>query len=788
MKWFLRILASIVVIVIGILIYVTYLFYAPSPQYNGDAHLKGLSEKVKVVHDDFAIPHIYAANEEDAYLALGYLHAQERLWQMDLMRRVGGGMLSEILGEDLIEIDKLFRTLGINEKAKEAVANGFKDNQNNSVKLANKYIEGINYFIEHGATPVEYKILQIEKKKFEPIDLYRTVGYMSFSFALALREDPLLNKIYENIGADYYRDLGVTTELSATMIRSDKHADSIQNDSLRSNLLGCLKDLPVPLFTGSNSWVLAPKKSASGQVLFCNDAHIEYAQPSVWWEAHIECPDFSFYGNHLAGFPFALIGHTKHHAWGLTMFQNDDMDFYQEIIEGDEYIFKDEKRPLKKRNEKIIVKGEKQPVEFTVYATHHGPIVSDVNDLLPQNVSMYWSFNDLPNNALSVTYGLSHASSLKDFEERISVHNAPGLNFMYGDAEGNIAWWATAALVKRPKHVDSKRLLDGSSGKDEILGYYDFDENPHSINPETGYVYSANNQPSGEYDGKLYPGYYYWGARGKRIMEFLDQEKKFTTTDMKNMLLDDVGLFHIRNVKELFSLIEPKSKSEEKYYEMMTAWNGSHKQEMEEPTFYYAFQYNLLKYAMHDELGEDDFEAYLKTYAYMRTYHVLSHNDSSKWWPNATDELNVNSRAALVNEAFTATVNQMENESKRAWKDHFTLEHPHALGKVEALAKIFNVGPLPLDGGIEVLNKQGFVPNAQLQFKCKTGPSKRIVIDFANIENAESINPTGQSGHVVSQHYSDQFEMHVNGRFRPMLMDSDKIIKFDRVLFLNPVN
>lgn len=786
MKWFLRLVVFLIVLVAGILLYAVYIFNTPVPQYNGEANLKGLTEKVKVVHDDYAIPHIYASNKEDAYLTLGYLHAQERLWQMDLMRRVGGGKLSEILGEDLVEIDKLFRTLGINEKAKESVAYGFANPDDEAVKLAQKYLEGINYFIENGPTPVEYKILQIDKEKFEPIDLYRTVGYMSFSFALALREDPFLNKIYDNLGAEYYKDLGVTTEQSATLIQANEKRDSIQYDSLKSNLLGCLEDLPVPLFTGSNSWVIAPERSTSGKVLFCNDAHIEYAQPSVWWEAHIEAPGFSFYGNHLAGFPFALIGHTQNHAWGLTMFQNDDMDFYQEKIEGENYYFKGEKKSLKKRVEHIYVKGVDEPVELVVYKTHHGPIVSSINDFLPDNVSMYWSFNDLPNNALSVTYGLCNSKNIDEFETSISKHNAPGLNFMYGDAEGNIAWWATAALAKRPDHVDSKRLLDGTSGKDEILGYYDFSENPHAINPERGYVYSANNQPSGEYEGELYPGYYYWGARGKRIIEFLEQEKKFNTNDMKAMLLDDVGLYHIKNIKELFALVKPETDEGKGYVEMMMAWDGSHKRDMIEPTFYYAFQYNLLRVAMQDELGEEDFEAYLKTYSYMRAYHVLSHNDSSNWWHNVATENTSASRAVVVQIAFNETVEQLENEQSQLWKDHFTLEHPHALGKMEALAKIFNVGPLPLDGGIEVLNKQGFVPNGDLKYKCKTGPSKRIVIDFADVKNAESINPTGQSGHVMSDHYADQFEMHVNGKFRPMLMDEDKIIKFERVLFLNP--
>lgn len=790
MKWIKRIVGTLLVLLLLAFLAGRLWFQSVVPQYEGEIALDGLSGEVKVVHDDYGIPHLYASNKKDAYKALGYLHAQERLWQMDLMRRVGGGKLSEILGEDLVEVDKLFRTLGTEKKAQEAAQRVFAEIDHESEELALAYIEGINHFVEHGATPAEYNILGIEKEPFSPVDMYRTVGYMSFSFALALREDPLASKVYEQLGPEYYADMGMHSDSNTSNIPVAKDSNTQEASMLIGMAQNAIDKLPIPLFTGSNSWVVAPERSESGKVLFCNDAHIEYAQPSVWWEAHIECPDFNLYGNYLAGFPFPLIGHTLTHSWGLTMFQNDDMDFYRETVENEQIMYLGEWTAIKSRTEEIRVKGTEQPVTVTVKETPHGPLINGVNDLLDEPTSIFWTFNHLPNNALKVTYGMSHAQNIEDFENTLSHHNAPGLNIMYGDSEGNIAWWATAKLPRRNPHIDPKRTLDGADSAHEINGYYEFSQNPHSVNPESGYVYSANNQPEGEYEGSLYPGYYYRGARGERITNFFAEQQKFNTNNMKEMLMDNQGLFHVRNMQALMPLVNADNKEQEQLKSNMLAWNGSHDQNQFEPTFYYAFQYNVLKAAMQDELGEEDFSTFLKTHIYMRTYHVLAQKETSPWWDNVHTDTE-ESKSDIVNTAFQQTVEQLstkwgESFNDWTWNKAFQIEHPHALGKVDALAKIFNVGRLSINGGIEVLNKQGFVLNENLEYTAKTGPSKRIVIDFADVENAESINPTGQSGHVLSPHYSDQFEMHATGKFRPMLMDRDQLVQLERVLWFKP--
>ncbi|MEO6167434.1 MAG: penicillin acylase family protein, partial [Chitinophagales bacterium] len=324
----------ILITVFGVILIVTLIgyFYLQStkPVYKGEQTVKGLKEQVRVLYDDFGIPHIYAANEPDAFFALGYVHAQDRLFQMELLRRVGSGRLSEIFGKEMIEVDRLFRTLGTEDAAKKSAAAFLSSDTAAYQKNALAYLAGINQYIEKGKTPVEFQLLGIEKQKFTPEDIYRIVGYMSFNFAEALRSDPIFQKIKDQLGTAYLKDIAKEYQSGSFKIPIHEQDTAITNISKAITII--FNQLPVAPWIGSNGWVLASSRSASGKVLFANDTHIGYSQPSVWYEAHLEAPRYSFYGNFLAGVPFAVIGHSKFASWGLTMFENDDMDIFREKV------------------------------------------------------------------------------------------------------------------------------------------------------------------------------------------------------------------------------------------------------------------------------------------------------------------------------------------------------------------------------------------------------------------------------------------------------------------------
>ena len=299
------------------------------PDYSGKKLLSSLEDEVEVYYDDYGIPHIYGKTDLDAFRALGFVHAQDRLWQMELLRRVGSGRLSEVFGKDLIETDKFFLNLGIDEASKKTVAS--VDRNKKSIQLAEAYLDGINQFIAEGPTPIEFYLTGIDKTEFSLEDVYNTMGYMAFSFAMAHKTDPLLTNISNKLGPAYLTDLEITSSADLEWIKNYEPSskDSIQN-TITASVTKALEKLDLPMFEGSNSWVIGPEKTKNAKVILANDPHIGFSQPSVWYEAHLETPTYSKYGYHMAGIPFALLGHNRDLAFGITMFENDDIDFYYE--------------------------------------------------------------------------------------------------------------------------------------------------------------------------------------------------------------------------------------------------------------------------------------------------------------------------------------------------------------------------------------------------------------------------------------------------------------------------
>src|SRR5690554_4792432 len=371
------ILIALGAIVLGLWIY----FKSYRPQLSGHIHVQELNEKVDVYYDSYRIPHIYASDTEDAYRAFGYLHAADRLFQMELMRSVGMGRLSELFGSDLVKTDMFFRTLGTNRKAVKDAEN-FENLPPQVQAICYAYIDGVNNYISNGKLPIEYKLLGYKPELYTIEDMYAIAGYMAYSFAFALRTDPIVEKLNETLGYAYLKDLDMAYPNDSLWDLRLHSNSTFQKDSVQIQGLSFLDKLPVPILQGSNSWVVAPANTLSGKVIFANDTHIKYGSPSVWYEAHIEFPGTAIYGNFLAGIPVALVGHTRRHAWGLTMFEDDDSDFFRErFADGDttQTMTPNGNAPISKYTETIRFK-KGGDTTFTVYETINGPLI---NDFLP---------------------------------------------------------------------------------------------------------------------------------------------------------------------------------------------------------------------------------------------------------------------------------------------------------------------------------------------------------------------------------------------------------------------
>jgi len=779
----------VAVVVLGVFGGFIYL-HLQKPHYAGEVSLEGLNAEATVYFDKFGIPHIYGSSEEDVYFALGFVHAQERLFQMEMMRRTAAGRLSEILGPELLETDTFFRTLGLNRRAQQSADLFFAESTQPYQKAAFAYLAGINQYQDSGKQPIEFAILNIPKQYYTPRDIFLESGLIAFGFAHGFRIDPLVTKAYQKLGMDYLKDWVIDWAPGAEKIPVFKPQTIAAADNIGSMVDRIMADLPVPPWIGSNGWVLSPAKTASGKVLLSNDTHMIYAQPSVWFEAHLECPGFSFYGNHAAGIPFAPIGHNRFAAWGLTMFENDDVDFYREKVnpEDPDQVWVDNHwEPFKKRRETIRVKGE-EDVIITVRSTRHGPIISDasqrVSAVEKAPVSVWWSAANVQLSSTLASYLFAHVKSMDQAREAAALIDAPGVNVMYGDADGNIAWWASAKLVKRPDHVNSKLFLDGASGKDDPLGWYAFEKNPSSENPPSGFVYSANNQPEAV-DGVLYPGYYIPENRARRIIEFLDTPKKWTIKEMQAMSIDTISAVIPATVKEILDTIGDaavvrKSETHQQAHEILSQWDGGHAVDDAGPVVYYKLLYSIMENAMADELGKEDFTAFVSTHLMKRTTAVFIPNDNSLWWDNITTKNIRETRQSIFITSFDRTVAELsaqlgEDTKDWHWGRVHTIEHGHLLGRKKPLDSVFNVGPFPIMGGNEVLNNLGFKLNPEGQYKVSFGPALRILLDFDDVENSISINPTGQSGHLLSRHYDDQAEMFNSGRFRKQMMNQEEI-------------
>ena len=760
------------------------------PVYNGEIKIKNTTEDVTVYFDDIGVPHINAQNQKDAYLALGYVHAQDRLWQMELVRRIAAGRLSEILGKELLSVDQFFSGLGIEEAANKTIASLDKSSQ--AYILTQAYLDGVNQFIKNGKTPLEFILLGLEKEKYTIKDIYNVFGYMSFSFAVAHKTDPLLTEIKEKLGTPYLSELlgfaGENLTVNKTSIPEKINA------TISRAVSSIMDDLPVSPFIGSNSWVIAPEKTKNGKVIFANDPHIGFSQPSVWYQNHIKTPDFEIYGFNIALMPFPLMGHNRAYAYGMTILANDDLNFYIEEDNPEnslEYKTIDGYEKYQLVDKTIHVKNAID-TNFQVKVSRHGPImnglIKHVIDERP--IAMNWIYTQLPNEMLEVSYGISHANSMRDFKNSVAKIHAPGLNVMYGDAKDNIGWFSSAKLYQLRDGLSSKTYLNGASGNDEIIEYLPFEENPQAINPTWKYVYSANNQPD-SVRGKLYQGYYQPQDRAKRIVELLDEKNDFTKKDVSKMIYDVKSSTVSEISKGLLKSVE-KSKgtaSERKAFSIIENWDGSYLKTSVGPTIFNRFLYEFLKETYNDELG-DSFQLFINSQLQDQVLPLQVNREKSVWWDNISSKDKIETRTDIVNLAFKNAIaflqNQLgENIEDWTWNRVLSIEHEHAIGKAGGLLRtFFNVGPFETIGGNEVINNQIFNLDSTGYYKVTAGPSTRRIVDFSDIENSLAILPTGQSGNVFSEYYKDQTEKYLEGEFVKMNLNQAEIEQSKNVLTL----
>ncbi len=767
------------------------------PQVHGERMTPGLAQKAVIERDEWGVPHISAQNGGDAYFALGFTTAQDRLFQMELQRRLAKGELAEILGPELVKVDKMFRTLLLRHRGEEYLARAQSINPE-ALAFLDAFHRGINHFIETEPLPVEFKLLGITPKPFTRLDTMSLVGYVAYSFADGVKRDSLYTIFSKRLGPndlarvfpDYTLEnhttimepQGMTGPMAASTEPAPSKAD-FNGLALGLDQIFTQAEAFMPPIIGSNSWTLAPSRTQSGNAVLANDPHIGIANPGVWYEVHVKFPGYENYGYHLPLLPFPMLGHNKDRAWGLTMFENDDLDLYAETFNPDnpdQVKYKGEWAGVKTLEETVKVKGAPDET-FTIRITPHGPVVSDlIKGYGGPPVAMVWVYLNTDNPILDVVYGMGRAKDIDTFQAALSRLAAPGLNVSYADARGNIAWWAAGRVPIRPAHVSGLEIHDGASGDEDWLGLLPFEKNPQMINPESGVIITANNLPTVKPTDPVgvLTGYFRPADRAARIYELLSKQEKWSMEELKTVQTDTRlwgGVQMGRRMADLLAVSTGSFTPEEtRAFEALRDWDGFMTLDSVGASVFQFCYYHILKQTLEPHLGAD----HLKTYL-----NLVDHWDFLKQMlktpgvpVTGIKKMAVKDRDTLVLEGFKAAVAELSDLKGEDWRwgNVQTVEYGHAIGRKKPLNLLFNVGPFPCPAAFTAVNKMSS-KTGDHNYKVRSLPSTRRLIDLNRPEMSWSVLPTGNSGNFMSPYFDNQATPYLAGVYRKVLFTKDQL-------------
>jgi penicillin amidase len=702
-----------------------------------------------------------------------------------------------------LETDQLFRTLGLWPHAQKYVQQ--LDKSSPMWRALQAYLDGINQYQRTRPLPLEFELLDITPRPFSAEDSVVVAGYMAYSFAAALRTEPVLTFVRDQLGADYLRifdlewhGLGVVGPLAETALQAGlttAKPDWNQLARLGQLSLGGPALTGVPSLEGSNAWVISGRRTASGKPILASDPHVGISVPGIWYEAHLKSPSFELYGYHQALSPFALMGHNADFAWALTMFQNDDMDLVQlkqQPARQDRIWYDGKWVDLKFRDETIKVKN-KPPVVFRVLTSPYGPVLNSVfppeigsqtkeQAMAPPTspVALWWTFLETDNPIFEAFYRLNRAGNRATARDAARLIKAPGLNVIWAGASGDIAWWAAGAIPQRPEGVNPLFILDAAKGEAVKKGYYRFEDQPQDENPMRGYIISANQQPfSGS--GLPVPGYYNAPERAQRLDQVLRESPYgWNIQQSINLQLDLKTSLSKRTLEPLLSELSAAldGSLEKILLESFYEWDGSHDASSFQATVFHQYSYELLKAALADELGETLFANLLRTRAIDHALPRLAADAGSPWW-DKKDTPQKESRLDIQLLAWRRTMDHLNKKlgmppKDWAWFKAHTVTYKHPLGYQWPLNYLFDVGPFAAPGGREVPNNFA-QPIGPAPWAAVFGPSTRRVVDFGLPELAVGMSAVGQSGVLFDIHYKDQAQAMIEGLFMPLHLQADDV-------------
>ncbi len=794
-----------------------------------------LEEDVTIFRDKWGIPHIYGYSEKDIAFALGYVQAQDRLFQMDMARRVTRGKLSEVIGSDALDADK-FSLSKLKEYWALESLNELKESTDPIDQIIYNellsYSAGINYYIKNmKSLPLEYLFLNFKPDLWSPVDTLCFIKYMSEMLSWGYSDFTNL-WLFDSLGIDNYRELfslpyqiPITTEygdynssellLSRNINQKDISEAQEKTISELSNLFSrFIKDVEkIPLekelmdgqkFYGSNNWVIGGNKTVSTKPILCNDMHLGHDLPGIWYEAHLinidPLSDFNVYGFFLAGVPFPIVGHNAYVGWGMTNTGFDVLDwYYYKGINETHYWYKGEPKEYTLLEFEIPIKNKEAEI-FTVKNTVHGPVLTEyvvdrVNtgvaaDYLNDVIACKWISHNVTYETRAI-YGWSHSKNRDDFNEASNYFGTPAQNIVYADIHGEIGIRPTGKVPIRDDsnipswHFGNGSLpYNGSEGNGEWIGYVPFDFLPVSENPNQDYLVSANQVSAGsDYQYHLqHPLAIDNGYRSRRLNDIISAKDDFTVEDMKNVQLDVYSIKAGNLTQYLIDAILTisfRTDLMQDVIDVLNDWDYQMDKEEAAPTIFYVwieiFQEDTFTDEMHN-MGSPRIPDHAILEYLTRT------NASSTWF----DDINtpeIETRDDIIKSSFMKALVGLEDffgtEDITQWKWGIinTKYIPH-ITDLEPLA----YGPVGVNGTEDTVNpvyRKSIWKNNNVTVSLGSGgASERMIIDFNNLNNSVSIIPSGQRNVSTSKHYVDQLEMYLRGEYHTQYFAADSIEKF----------
>jgi penicillin amidase len=777
-----------------------YLVTRSFPKVSGTINVKGLEQEVKVYRDEFGVPHIYAQSEYDAFFAVGFTHAQDRLWQMELTRRVGMGRLSEVLGEPALHVDKMFHTLGLWRHAQN-LSHSLDDDTRKALQA---YADGVNQFLRthSGKFPIEFDMLNIEPEPWTIEQSLLVSRLMAWELNYSRWIDLLLAELVQRFGETkakeifpYWPDnapLIIPKDVKWKTVAEDLRPLFDAEGEYRS-LLGIRA-----LESGSNAWAISGAKSTTGKPLLANDPHLILMSPARWYELHINAPELNVAGMSIPGVPFIVVGRNQRIAWGVTNAMMDDEDFYIEEVDSlqhpTRYRFKNEWRQMGETIDTIVVKGS-LPVVLSIYSTHRGPIVNKMEPTAQSAsslISMRWTGYEISNEAGSL-YRIDKSANWQEFQNALKLFAAPAQNFVYADVDGNIGYRTGGKLPIR-KTKGPTLPFPGWTDEYDWSGFVPFDQMPHVYNPQDGFIATANNKIVD--DSYPYAISHHWESpwRSIRISEVLHEQEKFSVEDVQRLQCDLVSTQAREIVPYILHAYDNAAVTDDNVrttLEYFRNWNFEMRKEDVSTTLFQATINKLIFNIFHDKMGEQLYGLYdtLASTPLSALSHLLK-NPTSEWFDDLTTpdrEMRDDIIRKSVSDALVMLRSELGGDIKEwQWGRLHTLTFRHVFGSNKLLSGFFNIGPFPIGGSHATINVgQYFIAHS---FESAVGPSMRQVFNLADINDTRSVLPPGQSGQVFSGHYKDQAALWLQGAYKMRPMQQSIIeSRCGEVLTLRPV-